>query len=83
VVDRVKVGIRYFAAFRDATGIASERVDTQAKSAAALFAECAIRYPDLRSFSTSMVAVNDEMADWDRMLTEGDEVLFFPPVAGG
>jgi molybdopterin converting factor small subunit len=30
-----------------------------------------------------MVAVNDEMASWDSSLSDGDEVLFFPPVAGG
>jgi molybdopterin synthase sulfur carrier subunit len=30
-----------------------------------------------------MVAINDEMSDWNAALTDGDEVLFFPPVAGG
>jgi molybdopterin converting factor small subunit len=29
------------------------------------------------------VAINDELADWNVVLTAGDEVLFFPPVAGG
>jgi molybdopterin converting factor small subunit len=29
------------------------------------------------------VAINDELADWNVTLTAGDEVLFFPPVAGG
>ena len=27
--------------------------------------------------------INDELADWNVALTAGDEVLFFPPVAGG
>ena len=29
------------------------------------------------------VAVNDEMADWDTPIDDGDTVLLFPPVAGG
>jgi len=29
------------------------------------------------------VAVNDQMADWESPIADGDEVLFFPPVAGG
>lgn len=79
----MKIEIRYFAAFREATGIATEAVDTPAETAAALFAECADRYPALQSYSASLVAVNDEMAAWERVLTDGDQVLFFPPVAGG
>jgi molybdopterin converting factor subunit 1 len=79
----MKIEIRYFAAFREATGIASEPVDTQAETTAALFAECADRFPALRKYSASLVAVNDEMAGWEHALANGDEVLFFPPVAGG
>jgi len=29
------------------------------------------------------VAVNDEYAEWDRSLSDGDEVSFIPPVSGG
>ena len=79
----MKIEIRYFAAFREATGIASEPVDTQAETTAALFAECIDRYPALRNYSASLVAVNDEMADWNSPVNDGDTVLLFPPVAGG
>lgn len=79
----MKIEIRYFAAFREATGVASEPVDTEAKTAASLFAECAGRHPALKRYSASLVAVNDEVADWGQELADGDEVLFFPPVAGG
>jgi len=79
----MNIRIRYFAAFREATGIAFEDIETRVETAAALFAECADRYPGLQSWSASQVAVNDELADWGRVLTDGDEVLFFPPVAGG
>jgi molybdopterin converting factor subunit 1 len=79
----VQISVRYFAAFREATGVASEQVDSGAKTPAALFAECTVNHPALAAYSASLVAINDEMADWERPLTEGDEVLFFPPVAGG
>lgn len=79
----MKVEVRYFAAFREATGIETEQVETGASSPAGLFDECIARHPALRSRAAALVAVNDEMADWERPLQGGDEVLFFPPVAGG
>ena len=30
-----------------------------------------------------LVAVNEEYAEWDGALSEGDEVAFIPPVSGG
>ncbi len=79
----MKVTVRYFAAFREATGIGEETVDTAATTPAALFGECAERHAGLRQYASSMVAVNDEMAGWEDPIGEGDAVLFFPPVAGG
>jgi len=79
----MNVRVRYFAAFREATGMESETLDTQAGSPAELFSECARRHQQLRNYSTSLVAINDEMSQWDSRLSENDEVLFFPPVAGG
>jgi molybdopterin converting factor subunit 1 len=79
----MKVTVRYFAAFREAVGISAEPIDTEVSTPAALFAECASRHPALGAYSASLVAVNDEMGDWEQPLEEGDEILFFPPVAGG
>jgi len=75
--------VRYFAAFRDATGIDAEAVVTSASTPAELFGECAGRHTGLQKFTSSLVAINDEMAGWDTALKNDDEVLFFPPVAGG
>jgi MoaD family protein len=79
----MQLTVRYFAAFRDATACSTEQVDSQAATAAELFSECAGRHDGLRHESAALVAINDEMVDWDVKLSEGDEVLFFPPVAGG
>lgn len=79
----MKIRVRYFAAYREATGMESETLDTQAESPAELFSECARRHQPLRNYSTALVAINDEMSQWDSPLSENDEVLFFPPVAGG
>ncbi len=77
------IKVRYFAAYREETGIGSETVRTGAGTPAELFAECSSRHKGLQSYSAALVAINDEMSDWNAALCEGDEVLFFPPVAGG
>ena len=77
------IKVRYFAAYREETGIGSETVNTGAGTPAELFTECAARHTGLQSYSAALIAINDEMSDWNTALCEGDEVLFFPPVAGG
>jgi molybdopterin converting factor small subunit len=77
------IKVRYFATYREETGIGSETVSSGADTPAELFAECSSRHEGLQSYSTALVAINDEMSDWNTALCEGDEVLFFPPVAGG
>jgi len=83
VAETMKIHVRYFAAFREAAGMAEEPLETQAATPAALFRECAARHSGLQAYSASLVAINDEMAHWEQPLADGDEVLFFPPVAGG
>ena len=79
----IEVTARYFAAFRERAGRATERVHTQARTAADLYAELAKRHGFADSITRCKVAINDELADWNVSLAAGDEVLFFPPVAGG
>ena len=77
------VSVRWFAAYRDATGIEAEPVSTAARTPSELFLELKGRHPGLASSRGALVAVNQEMADWETPIHTGDEVLFFPPVAGG
>ncbi len=79
----IEVTARYFAAFRERAGRDAERVATSARTAAELYGELAARHGFADSMTRCKVAVNDELADWNVTLAAGDEVLFFPPVAGG
>lgn len=79
----MKIKVRYFALFREQAGVESEMVDWPGGTAAELFQEMAGKHATLMPEAAALVAVNDEMAGWETSLAEGDEVLFFPPVAGG
>lgn len=78
-----RVRVRFFAAFREAAGLETTEVSTGARSVGDLFAELAADLHGLNHEPAALVAVNDEMAAWDSTFQDGDEVLFFPPVAGG
>lgn len=75
--------VKWFAAYREATGLAQEQVQSSASSPAELFAQMTEQHPDLGQYSRALVAINDQMASWDAPLSGGEQVLFFPPVAGG
>jgi len=79
----ISVTARYFAAFRERAGRDQEALTTDAHTAAELYGELARRHGFADSMTRCKVAINDRLADWNVRLTPGDEVLFFPPVAGG
>ncbi len=77
------VTIRYFAMFRDNAGVAEETLSMDVTTAADVFAETRDRHGSSEPSGHCKVAINDEMADWDAAVADGDIVLLFPPVAGG
>ena len=79
----IDVTARYFAAFREQAGADAEGVSTGSRTAGELFAELADRHGFADAPGRCKVAINDELSDWDAELSDGDVVLFFPPVAGG
>ena len=79
----IGVTVRWFAAYRELAGIDSENIETSAATPAELFDELKQRHQALGRRDSALVAINDEMADWAAPLTDGDAVLFFPPVSGG
>lgn len=79
----VTVTVRYFAVFREQAGCDQELVETPHRKAGELFAELALQHNFADPTSRCKVAINDELTSWDAQLQDGDQVLFFPPVAGG
>jgi molybdopterin converting factor subunit 1 len=78
-----KITVRYFAMFRENAGLASETLNSDAMTAADVFAATRARHGATEPLAHCKVAINDEMADWDTPIRDGDVVLLFPPVAGG
>jgi molybdopterin converting factor subunit 1 len=75
--------LSYFAQLREQANLASERVDTDADSLAALYAQVRARHGFTLPADLLRVAVNDRFCRWDQPLQDGDSVVFIPPVNGG
>lgn len=78
-----KITVRYFAGFREHAGLDEETLEVDAATAGDLFRELRHRHGSSEPQGHCKVAVNEEMADWEAELRDGDTVLLFPPVAGG
>jgi molybdopterin converting factor subunit 1 len=81
----ISVRVLFFGAARDAAGCeeAALKLNPPHDSASA-FAQLLTAYPDLRRFGKSLLfAVNQEYAQPDREIFDGDELAVFPPVSGG
>ena len=81
----MKVRILFFARLRDLLGTESVELDSpDIESVGDAYRILLARYPELGAFSRSLlVAVNQEFADWNTPVLEGDELALFPPVSGG
>ena len=83
----MKVNVRYFAALREAIGVASEVLETNAANVGQLRAELVAKggaYAQCMAPGRAVrVAVNQVMAAGDTRLSDHCEVGFFPPVTGG
>ena len=81
----MKVRILLFARLRDLLGTDSVELDSpDIESVGDAYRILRARHPELEDFSRSLlVAVNQEFADWNTPVEEGDELALFPPVSGG
>lgn len=77
------VKVQYFALLREQRGLAREEVATVAATPAELYAELKARHGFTLEVAQLRVAVGGEFAPWSHPLTEGAEIVFIPPVAGG
>jgi len=78
-----KITVRYFAGFRETAGTDQEEISIDVNTTGDVFAQLQHRHGSSEPLGHCKVAVNDEMADWDSPVNDGDTVLLFPPVAGG
>jgi molybdopterin converting factor subunit 1 len=81
----VRVTVRLFARLRDITG-AAELARELAPGATIrdLWRQLAAEFPELASYERSISsAINADYARMDRVIGDGDEIAFLPPVSGG
>lgn len=77
--------MRLYAAFRDIVGSKEEELDLNAGSTVSDLLEKYIeRFPQLSRYKEHIIlSVNKEYGAPSRVLRDGDEVSFLPPVSGG
>ncbi|HLH74311.1 MAG TPA: molybdopterin converting factor subunit 1 [Chloroflexota bacterium] len=79
------VRVRFFAIHRERVGNDLVPVElSEGATVADLVTRVIVQFPELAALaSTARFAVNREYAPTTRILQEGDEIAFIPPVAGG
>lgn len=75
--------IQYFALLREQRGLDQETIESSAVTAADLYKELSRKNGFKLPTSSLKVAINDDFADWKTALSDGDTIVFIPPVAGG
>lgn len=83
VVRSLTLRVQYYALFREQAGRSEETLETRAATPAELYSELQARHPFKLAREQLKVAVNSDFSDWNARLTNGDTVVFIPPVAGG
>jgi molybdopterin converting factor subunit 1 len=77
------LNVQYYALFREQAGVGEESVTTAASTPTALYEELRERHGFRLAPEQLRVAINAEFAEWSAPLSDGDTVVFIPPVAGG
>jgi MoaE-MoaD fusion protein len=81
----MQIKVLFFGLTGDLTGFNEEQVELpEGESLDGLWRHYESRFPRLREVSPSLLAaVNEEVVERSRLLRDGDEVAFMPPVSGG
>jgi len=81
----MQVNVLFFGMAHDLTGVREEHWEIpDGQRLGDLWKKCETRFPRLGEIAGSLVtSVNQEIADRGRVLRDGDEVAFLPPVSGG
>ncbi len=81
----VKIRVLFFGVLKDVTGCAETSLEVRENATLGdVFEHFGALFPRLREMERSIVlAANHEFAARDRVVREGDEIAFLPPVSGG
>jgi molybdopterin synthase sulfur carrier subunit len=79
------ITVRLFARLRDIAGSGElVRQVPDGSTARALWDQLVAEYTEFTGYRDAVsTAINEEYAKMDRVLADGDEVAFLPPVSGG
>lgn len=78
-----RIKVQYYAILREQARRSDETLATSAATPRDLYEELRARYSFSLAPELLRVAVNAEFGDWSQRLSDGDSVVFIPPVAGG
>ncbi|MCQ6280325.1 molybdopterin converting factor subunit 1 [Bacillus sp. EB600] len=74
--------VLFFAHLRDQVGAEEVQIEAAGKTVAQLKAEVIETYK-LAKMDTVMTAINEEFAQDEETISDGDTIAFVPPVSGG
>lgn len=78
-----RVTVKYFAKYREMTGVDEETIFTESERIGSLLDEIRRRHVALSSENNILVSKNQNYADPESRIDDGDEVGILPPVSGG
>lgn len=79
----MRIEVRYYGALRDQAGTGSEPVESEAQTVAELYRELAAQGRVLLPERLVKFVFEGEFVSGDTPLSEGIQVEFLPPAAGG
>ncbi len=77
------VHVAYFAILREERGCSGETIETTEATALGLYNALRGTHGFSLPADRLKVVINEEFQPWDHALSDGDAVVFIPPVAGG
>ncbi|MEP2667786.1 MAG: MoaD/ThiS family protein [Cyclobacteriaceae bacterium] len=75
--------LKTFGITRDILGGKEVPFEMDGVKVAELKSELMIRFPEMKTLNSLLIAVNNAYAEDDLILTESDEIALIPPVSGG
>lgn len=78
-----KVTVEYFAKLGQEAGLESEELRTSSATLAGLWEELRLRHHFSLDLPHVKPAIDNEFADWTRVIEPGQTIAFMPPFAGG